>query len=485
MTLPGTSFLQRAGTSRRGVPTFTGVTMIVGTAERGPTDKPYPCRSMAEFTALYGNRNTSYNLYDYMYVLFKIGAGLIYVQRIVGPSAAYDTNSFLDRAGTPLATLAIRTAGQNASNLTAQITNGVGANTFVIIVADSVLATTLETSPDLTSPAAAVEWASNSKWIRITDSGSATAAPNNNPAVIGATALNAGADDIVNLVDTQRTAALDKFTADLGPGQVLIPGITTTAVHTALLLHGFTYGRTPLLDGPNTSVAATAISPAAAQRSALAYVSWGGYFAGAWVKVPGLYPNTTLTIPPSVIAAGLMARSDQTQNPNIPAAGENGFVDYALDVTQTFNAADRELLNNAGVNLFRNWFGVRLYGYRTLVDPAGLEADWVNLGNQRLRMLIVALGNAIAEKYVFAQIDGQGHKLSEFGGALTGMLSILYTQGALYGATAVDAFSVDVGPTVNTPTTLAAQEIHAELSVAMSPMGERVIIGLSKTPINQ
>jgi hypothetical protein len=46
----------------------------------------------------------------------------------------------------------------------------------------------------------------------------------NNPAVVAAGALAGGADDRANITDTQRQAALDAITPDLGPGQVAMPG---------------------------------------------------------------------------------------------------------------------------------------------------------------------------------------------------------------------------------------------------------------------
>jgi hypothetical protein len=56
------------------------------------------------------------------------------------------------------------------------------------------------------------------------------------------------------------------------------------------------------------------------------------------------------------------------------------------------------------------------------------------------------------------------------------MLKPYYDVGALYGATAAEAFFVDVGPQVNTPETIAALKIRALLILRMSPFGEIVEI---------
>ena len=127
---------------------------------------------------------------------------------------------------------------------------------------------------------------------------------------------------------------------------------------------------------------------------------------------------------------------------------------------------------------------VRLYGYRTLVDPTEDE-NWVQLNNSRLVMALVAESEAVGENYVFAQIDGKRQKIAEFGAQLTGMLNDYYTAGALYGNEPADAYQVDVGPAVNTEETIALGELHAVLRVRMSPFAELVVIEIIKTPTTE
>jgi hypothetical protein len=95
-------------------------------------------------------------------------------------------------------------------------------------------------------------------------------------------------------------------------------------------------------------------------------------------------------------------------------------------------------------------------------------------------MAIVAEADAIAEQYVFDQIDGKGVTFKEFGGNLAGMLASYYNEGSLYGDTPDAAYAVDTGSTVNTPDTISNLEIHAVISVKMSPFGELVHIDIVK-----
>jgi hypothetical protein len=65
------------------------------------------------------------------------------------------------------------------------------------------------------------------------------------------------------------------------------------------------------------------------------------------------------------------------------------------------------------------------------------------------------------------------------------MLLAFYNEGSLYGTTPQEAYSVDVGSSVNTPTTIANGELHAVLSVRMSPDAEWVVIEVVKVASNQ
>jgi hypothetical protein len=62
-----------------------------------------------------------------------------------------------------------------------------------------------------------------------------------------------------------------------------------------------------------------------------------------------------------------------------------------------------------------------------------------------------------------------------------------FTDGSLFGddANGTDAFTVDVGPDVNTPTTLGNNELHAVIALRMSPGAELVVIEIVAVPVTQ
>jgi hypothetical protein len=279
-------------------------------------------------------------------------------------------------------------------------------------------------------------------------------------------------------------AALDKFHIALGPGQVSVPGNIETTVNDALLQHAVDHNRCALIEGPPASDAATLTTYAATMRTHV-----GARYAALFCPqgiIPGIAGATTRSVSWAAIEAGIIARNDsQGMNANVPAAGVNGVSSYAIDLEARFSDTEYTELNEAGVNMAQyRWGALETYGYRTLVDVETVP-DWWSFGHSRVHMAIVADAGAVAERYVFSQMDGRGKRIAQFGGDLRGMLVPYYESGALYGATAEEAFQVNVGPAVNTPETIAMGELHAMIMVRMSPFAEYVVIEIVKVATTQ
>jgi hypothetical protein len=479
VTLPGVSVLSRAQPPSRGITTDVGTWFVVGAAEKGPTTYPKLIRNMTEFTLHFGSRQSYSILWDALETFFREGGSRAYVVRVAGASAVTATKTLNDSQGTPAPSLKVdaKNVGAWGNSLSVQVIAGNTGSERILVITHSTLGE-VDRSPSFADQATAIAWSRASDWLNVSlPSGAST----NLPAVAAASALTTGADDNSGITDQQRQDALGYFTRDLGPGQVSIPGNTTTGNRQALLTHARTYNREALLDGTDTSSRSTLVTEA----QGLQGNEYGALFA-SWILIPGLVSSTYRTVPPSALAAGLMARSDATQSPNVPAAGDNGLARYVLGLSQVaWGDSDRELLNDNGVNAFRQIAGdVVLYGYRTLTKP-GVDISWRSLANQRLRLKITREAELVAESFLFDQIDGQGRKIAEFAGALTGVLTGYYNAGSLYGETPDDAFSVDVGESVNTPSTLAAGELRAVLTMRMSPFAERVVIEIVKVSVDQ
>jgi hypothetical protein len=472
-----------------------GTWFVAAQTERGPLipDPSAPLYSIGDYAATYGTRNASLGsvstTYDMLDTFWRAGGGPVYLARVVGPAAVTASLTLQDRAGTPLNTLKVSALGPGTwanTNITVAVANGTATNSYTITI--NVAGVMAEVSPDLFTPTDAVAWSQASKYVRVTDLASATAAPGNRPAALAATALASGADDLASVTDATWTTALATFGAEWGPGLVSKLGVTTAAGHAGTLAHAASSNRFAVLDGPSGATQGTLATLAATVAGAATAPEYGMIVA-PWVTVPPYSGGTaTRAVPPSAVAAGLISRQVTTGRANRAAAGANGKATVALDVQTVFTNAERDILaGTSAVNVLRRPYSasltpaVELYGYATLAAPA---SGWRQATAQLLRTQLTDELNQVAEDWIFAQIDGKGQTLAAFGAALGGVLQPHYDGGELYGATPADAYTVDV-TSVNTPTSLAAGQLNARVGIRVSPMAEYVYIDVVKTPITQ
>jgi phage tail sheath protein FI len=465
----------------RSAPTDTGVWFVAGTSDQGTAIAPIQINSMTDFVRLLGARQTYSVLYDALELFFREGGSAAYVARVVGPGAIIATRNLVDSgAGVSLVVKALG-PGAYGNSIKVAVVAATGGGLFQISVYDTnnVL---LENSGDLTTQADAIAWSASSQYVRVT-----LGATSLIPVVGGANVINpltTGTDDRTNITDAQWLTALNLFVKDLGPGNVSAPGRTTDVGHTQLADHAKNNNRVALLDLPDTATVATLTTSATNAKS-----TGSGQYAAAfapWLQMPGIQPNTVRTVPPSALVAGRMAAVDASQGPGVPAAGNNGISRYCTGLSQAgWDDTTRDSLNTAGVNVVRMLFGdPTIYGYRSLADPV-TNPYWVPLGTVRYLMGLQGRAWAVGQQFVFDQIDGQGHTISAYQGALVALCQADWAAGEIYGNTPAEAFNVDTGPGINTPTVLAGQELRAAISVRPSPMAELVTIYIINVPITQ
>lgn len=475
MARPGTVVSVLDTPSVVSLPTDTGTAFIVGQSDMGPSAACRLIHSLQEFTTLYGARQAYSPLYDALELYFREGGYQSYIGRVVGPGATSGTRNLLDvGAGVSLIVTAIG-PGAWSANFKVAVVAGGGAGTFKIQVTDAANVV-LEDSGDLANQQAAIQWSQSSNYIRITLGATAL-----NPVNVAATALSAGTDDRANITDAQWLAALNLFSADLGPGQVLAPGRTTATGHTQLRDHAEANNRVALLDAPDTPTVATLTADAATFHSRFSAYFW------PWVVIPGVTTGTSRTVPPSAMVAGIIARNDPALGANRPSAGIAGISRYATDLSEPSPTdANRQTLNSGGVNVIRRMLGgIRIYGWRSLADPIA-DVNWLPFGNGRLHTQIAAELSSVGENFQFDEIDGQnGETIGNFHTALAGVGLDHFNRGELFGDTADQAFSVDTGPGVNTLTTIGNNELHAVFAYKAATMAEWIQIQIVKRLVTQ
>lgn len=465
----------------------------VGQAERGPTDRAVPVTSFTEFAKIFGRPTTYSTLYDTMRTFFEEGGSRAVVRRVVGPTATSGTLStpLQDRAETPANTLGVRAVspGSWSQGVSVNIVDSPAPDTFrVQVLVDGRIA---EDFANLRTPAEAVtvvnESARASAYIRLTNLGSESEAPNNNPAVTQSPlTLSAGSDDRASIDTATYLGALESsFPEGMGDGCVAIPGLGSV-VHDALIEHANTYNRIALLASERRTEIGTMLSQAAALDSPRA-----GLFA-PWIQVPDPAGVGTKVISPEPYVAAVRARAiEQAGGPWRAAAGEIAKARYVLAPDEVFGAGDSDSLDAGKVNAIVTRAGaVRNYGWRSL---AADQQAWMYLSSADLVNRIVVLAKGELEQYVFAPIDDKGHLLSAVRATLEGIVKPIRDANGLYAYVSTDdtgatseidpGYKIVVDGALNPRESLADNTIYAQLGVRPAPTAAMVYLQVTKASV--
>lgn len=470
---------------------------VVGFTDWGPVGQAVRTTSLGNAASQLGTPSASSNPYaartstcatvldslDALYQEDGTATPTVYVARVTHGTPVAATIAL---APTAAVTFTAQYPGAGGNGIYVACANS--GSSVVITLTDSA-GNTLTQSPALSSLAAIVTWAATTGYVTATTSGSTL------PSTVAATAMTGGTDNRGSATLADWQAALATFASTLGPGQVLAPGQSNTnlsGIWSALAAHAQANNRVAICHMDDNVSAATLITALGSFGTGAA-ASYAGFWAGNR-NLPGIAAGTTRSVGPASVVAGLCARADaQTGNPNTAAAGVAFPLAYATSPTSlvsgapndTYSFADLQTLNAGGINTFQQINGQPCnYGF---VSPELTATDQVywQFNHARLRMFIVAQAQLIGQPYVFAQIDGQGSIQARFKGDLQAMLQRLYNQGALYGATAQQAFAVDTSSDVNTPATIAAGQLNAAITCSFSYFAQNVQILVNVVPITQ
>lgn len=460
----------------------SGQFFIVGMTERGDIASPVKVRSMDEVRTLLGNRVTYGTVHDQLKTYFAEGGVQAYVARVVGAAATVGTLTVKDRAPvTPVNTLRFDAANPGAwsGNMTLEIVDGTVANTVRILIRLS--GAVVHNVNNITSPADAVAKFRSSTYVKVVDLGSATASPNNLPALTAPTAFPAGTDDRATVTVTGYVNALARFSATLKDGAVAIPGQTGSTVWNGIKDHCVAYNRIGILaDLVGTGAMSYATS---AKSIASEYV---GLF-GPHVVVPDDAGGTRTISPEGFVAAKRALAHERVGAWRLPA-GLMGAASYVQDVETNFSASDITLMEDANVSPIRRVGGIiRLYGWSTLSAD---QNTWTYLKDRDLLNYLVYEAEARLEDYVFETIDGKGQLLSSIRAELVGMVEPIRAAGGLYEkinpdtGDAIDpGYQVNVSSPVAVGTEQATNAVHAELMVRVSPAAGMITLRIIKVGV--
>lgn len=469
-------------TSARSGPTTplsaaSGQFFMVGVFERGPVT-PTVIRGVADLKQVYGGRVAYSDGYDHLATFFSEGGEQARVVRVVGDAAAKGTLTLSDRASvSPLPTLKVdaANAGSWSSNLSVEVAAGSNTGTFRLIV--RLGADVVEDFNNLSTPADAATRTQGSNYVVVTNLGSTTSSPDNNPAVAAAATLTAGTDDRNAIVAANYVTGLDKFPKEDGDGAVAVPGQDNSTVRNALITHAQNNNRIALLAGAKDETVNSLISAASSLNS-----QYAGLFA-PWIVVP-TDGAATKAIGPEGYVAAARSRAHRLDGPWRAPAGQIATANYVLDVYQNFSGTDANKLDDSKVSVVRRINNtIRLYGWRSLSNNFD---SWAYLKDADLINRIVLDASQRIEQYMFEPIDSRNQLQSLIVAELGGMLQPIADRNGLFakyddeGNEVDPGYIVNAGDDINPVSSLTQNRINVEISLRVSPTAAWINLSITK-----
>jgi hypothetical protein len=452
---------------------------------RGPVGIPTVSLNMTQWEANHGPR-TGINIpaHNAAFVLFREGAARVVTSRVIGATPVAATANIAGATATSL-TISAVSPGEWANGAAGGLAFDVdvaGSDVTLKLYLNGLLMAqvTAQTRADLVTAAAAN--ATFAKYAAL-GLGADTTLP---VATASNTNLAGGAADLTNVTPTQVRAAVTAITVAYGPLQVLAPGRTTAASLQAVAEGAQPLGRVLLGNIAAGQSAAAVISIAATLRALGTGATGLPRLIGLWAQDavgPGPFPGSSITVPWSVVEAGILARVQRDAgHPNVAAAGTYGRSQWAQGVNAYWSEADADALTDAGVNVVEEYLGPRNATFISVDNPA--TSNWGDLAHSRVAMDFLFRARAIGREFQGRVLSADGIVQGDFGGRLRDVLEDYLKRSAIFGDSTT-AYRVDVGPSVNTIDRIAAGEIWAEVGVRMSPHVDDVHVILARVPITQ
>ena len=245
---------------------------------------------------------------------------------------------------------------------------------------------------------------------------------------------------------------------------VAIPGATSDDPLRAMVAHCETaHDRVCVLDAPRGRTTDQLI----ALRETLTGSLDAGFGAlyHPWLRIRDPLTRDVVSFPPSGFVAGLWAKVDATRG--VHKAPANVGIVGALGIEQLLTDAQQGLLNLAGVNVIRILPGRGLpivWGARTTAS----DRNWQYIN---IRRLFLFLEESIQEGIAGAVFEPNDLALwQKLKRTITEFLTRAWRDGALFGATAKDAFYVRIDEALNPPSDPQARAaLHRDRRPARLP----------------
>lgn len=261
---------------------------------------------------------------------------------------------------------------------------------------------------------------------------------------------------------------------------VVAPGIIDAGVRAAVVAHCAvrTTDRFAILDVPEvvettnrldlTKLSFDTAGNVLPQASDYAAV----YFP--WLRVDDL-ARGPINVPPSGHVAGVYARVDAQRG--VHKAPANEAIMSVIDVKYPLSDAQQDGLNPQGVNAIRNLDGsLRIWGARTLGGDVNEEWRYVPI-----RRLFLFLRKSIYRGTAWVVFEPNDAALwAKIVRNVSAFLTNVWRDGALFGATAQEAFYVKCDEETNPQSVREAGRVVTEIGVAVNAPAEFVVFRISQ-----
>lgn len=327
-----------------------------------------------------------------------------------------------------------------------------------------------------------------SKYIQAIDLGAYTTWNSAiTPQTQSPTALSGGSDGVATpslLTATQRLATIQ------GNLDMNLPGVTDTAILNPVLSYIESQPNIfAVVDVPRALIGADGVTPSesATVNEYLAMVVGNAQITpspavalyGPWVQVPdpiSATPGATRTLPPGGAVLGLYSSTDGQFGVQKSPAGVTIPLQRVAGTELAFQNSNLDTLNSNGVNVIRNVssYGFCVMGARTLLP---------NLPNRyvSIERTLMSVQFTLTRLTQFAVFENNNPTLwATLSAIVTQYLQGIWQTGVLNGDTAEQAYFVQCDSSNNTPTSIAAGEVHVQVGLALNSPAEFVVIDINQ-----
>jgi len=187
-----------------------------------------------------------------------------------------------------------------------------------------------------------------------------------------------------------------------------------------------------------------------------------------WLAAPAPF-NRTQPVPPSAVAAGVIANSELTHG--IARGPANEIAVGVVDVNVVVAPDDHATLHRLGVNVFLpDVDGIRLTGARTLSG----DSAWRQL---TVRRLLLAIARVVNHQLQWTVFEPNGDQLRDaLRRQLDGLMAQLAAQGCFAGATPEESWFVSIASGAEARREEDAGQLIVEIGVAPSEPMEFIVV---------